>query len=324
MRTAKHEGITPVTGFGTVCGVPHLSTEFVKTFNSVHIALPQLNLHAVIGGNGPPLLLLGGWPQTWFSWRFIMPVLAKYYTVIVIESRGVGRSDKPADGYDSATVAADIVMAMNVLGYEQFALVGHDIGMWTAYAIAHDFPARVTRLAMIDATIPGISPSAPLLGTRQISDFLWHFNFNRARDINEQLVQGREDIYFGYQFATKAGRPDAIPPYALQHYVETLQEPNALRASFEYYRSLDLTMEQNAVRRKTKLVIPVLAVGGAKAVGAKVGAEMSSVADIVTAVVIPDRGHFVQEEAPQALIAALLPFLQPYLEDAEAVNSQCN
>lgn len=318
MQSHQPSDVTDIAGFGTVSGVPQLSAEFSGTFRSVQIGLPTLNLHAVIGGEGPPLLLLGGWPQTWFAWRFVMPTLAKQYTVIVMESRGVGRSDKPADGYDSTTVATDIVAAMDVLGHQRFALVGHDIGMWTAYAIAHDFSARVARVAMIDATIPGVSPSPPLLGPRQVSDFLWHFNFNRAREINEQLVQGREDIYFGYQFATKAGRPDAIAPYAVQHYVETLREPGALRASFEYYRSLDLTIEQSAVRRQTKLVMPVLAVGGARAVGAKVEVEMRSVADDVTALVIPDCGHFVQEEAPEALVAALLPFLQPYLKNAAA------
>lgn len=320
MRKVMAEKITEITGFGTVSDVPGLSKDFVETFSSVSIALPQLSLHAVIGGNGPPLLLLGGWPQTWFSWRFVMPVLASYYTVIAIESRGVGRSDKPADGYDSSTIAGDIVAAMSVLGYEQFALVGHDVGMWTAYAIAHDFPSRVLRVAMIDATIPGVSPSAPLLGPRQISDFLWHFNFNRARDINEQLVQGREAIYFGYQFATKAARPDAIPAYAVHHYVKTLQDPNALRSSFEYYRSLDITIEQNAIRCKTRLTMPVLAVGGDKAVGLKVGIEMKSVAYTVTAVVIPDCGHYVQEESPEALIEVLLPFLQPYLELKASAN----
>lgn len=322
METHQPPAVTDLFGFGTVSGVPQVPPRLSDTFRSVHIALPTLKLHAVIGGEGPPLLLLGGWPQTWFAWRFVMPALARHYTVIVIESRGVGRSDKPDGGYDSATVAADIVAAMDVLGHEQFAIVGHDIGLWTAYSIAHDFPGRVARAAMIDATIPGISPSPPLLGPRQVSDFLWHFNFNRAHDINEQLVRGREDIYFGYQFATKAGRPDAIAPYAVQHYVQTLQDPAALKASFEYYRSLDLTMEQNAIRRQTRLALPVLAVGGAKAVGAKVEMEMRSVADDVTAVVIPDCGHFVHEEAPKALLGALLPFLQPYLENARASASQ--
>ncbi|WP_038498728.1 alpha/beta fold hydrolase [Janthinobacterium agaricidamnosum] len=307
MRTSH---LQELTGFGTVSGVPGLAAGFADIFNSYRIKLPDLALHAVIGGDGPPLLLLGGWPQTWYAWRMVMPALARHYTVIVIEARGFGRSDKPRDGYDSATVAADLVAAMDLLGHQRFAVVSHDIGMWAAYAMASDFPACVTRLAVIDATIPGISQSPPLIANRQLSDFLWHFNFNRALVINEQLVQGREDIYFGYQFATKAATATAIAPAAVAHYVDTLKDKEALRASFEYWRSLDQSMEQHITWRQKTLAIPVLAIGGAKAVGARVEQEMRSLADDVTGVVIPDCGHFVAEEAPHALLAALEPFLR--------------
>ncbi|MFM2088998.1 MAG: hypothetical protein RLZZ237_3867 [Pseudomonadota bacterium] len=299
-----------LSGFGSVSGVPELAAGFSDIFTSYQIQLPELALHAVIGGEGPPLLLLGGWPQTWYAWRLVMPALALHHQVIVIEARGFGRSDKPQHGYDTATVAADLVAAMALLGHQHFAVASHDIGMWAAYAMASQFPACITRLAVIDATIPGISPSPPLIANRQLSDFLWHFNFNRALGINEQLVSGREELYFGYQFATKAATATSIAPAAVAHYVETLRDKEALRASFDYWRSLDISLEQHRAWSQKKLAMPVLAVGGAKAVGARVAEEMRGLADDVTGVLIPECGHFVAEEAPAALLAALEPFLQ--------------
>lgn len=316
MQSPHTSSLQELSGFGTVSGVPELPPGFTDTFTSYRIPLPGLGLHAVIGGDGPPLLLLGGWPQTWYAWRLVMPALARQYTVVVLEARGTGRSDKPADGYDSATLAADIVAAMRCIGYAKFAMVGQDVGMWTGYAIACDFADAISRLVVVDATIPGISPSPPLIASQQMNDFLWHLNFNRALGINELLVRGREEIYFGYQFATKAGTPAAITPAALRHYVDTLKDADALRASFDYFRSMDLIIEQSQARRRKRLSIPVLAIGGACAVGARVEADMHCVADDVTGLVIPDCGHFVQEEAPQQLLAALQPFLRPWRASA--------
>jgi pimeloyl-ACP methyl ester carboxylesterase len=303
------------TGFGSVSGLPNLPAGFADTFKSRFVTVDGLRLHAVTGGKGPPLLLLGGWPQIWYSWRFVMPQLAKNYEVIAVDPRGVGLSDKPAKGYDSATLARDLLGLMTALGHEHFAIVGHDIGMWTGYAMAADNPGRILRLTLAEAIIPGISPSPPLLDSRELSDFLWHFNFNRAYGVNERLVEGREEIYFGYQFATKAGSPTAIPDYAVKVYVESLKKPGALHASFEYYRSIDDIIEQSKERKKTKLTIPVLAIGGALACGDSVEKEARLIAGEVTGVVIPDCGHFIPEEAPKALLVVLEPFLAPYKAD---------
>ena len=296
--------------FGAVDGVPELPGGIRGVFESRLVDIAGIKLHAVIGGEGEPLLLVGGWPQTWYAWRHIMPELARHFRVVAVDARGVGLSDWAAGGYDLATLASDMVQLMASLGHSRFAMVGHDIGMWIGYALASDFPNSLTRLAVLDATTPGVSPSPPLLGPRAISDRLWHFNFNRTVAINEQLVQGREELYFGYQFATKAGNPTALPAYAIKLYVDTLKvSPEALRCSFDYYRAIDADLEQNAIRREKKLTIPVLAVGGARSVGQFVEKEMRIVADDVTGIVLPDCGHYVAEEAPLALLEALLPFL---------------
>jgi len=293
--------------------LPQLDAAFCAAFQSIFVQTPQLRLHAVVGGGGPPLLLLAGWPQTWYAWRLVMPALARQYTVIALDPRGAGLSDKPATGYDTGTMATDVAQLMDALGHPQFALAGLDVGMWTAYALAADYPEKAVRLAVGEAVIPGILPSPPLFANDAVIKRLWHFAFNRLDEVNEQLVAGREEIFFGHQFALKAARPDALPPEVVAVYVRALQaSPTALTASFNYYRALDTTITQNEERKKVRLPLPVLAIGGAQGVGKTTELTMQAVADHVEGLVIPNCGHFVPEEAPQPLTAALTAFFEPY------------
>lgn len=199
---------------------------------------------------------------------------------------------------------------MDALGHARFCMVGHDVGLWVGYAMAADRPDRIERIALGEAIIPGLSPSPPLLSDdRWTSDFLWHFNFNRALDINERLVEGREELYFGYQFDTKAGSPSAFPAYGRAFYIEMLRRvPGALKASFDYYRAIDASIPEYRRRKANKVSVPVLAFSGALACGDMVADELRTVATDVTAVVIPDCGHYVAEEQPAALLTALQSF----------------
>jgi len=201
---------------------------------------------------------------------------------------------------------------MKALGYKRFALVTHDVGTWTGYALASDHPESVDRFAAMETITPGLTDPGDLLLPGSRNRLLWHFPFNRVEGVNEQLVQGREDIYFGYQFATKAATPTSVPAEAVRVYVDALRRPGALRSSFEFYRAIDEIMAQNAERRKSKLTMPVLAVGGEHGVGAGVGTEMRTVAENVTTVVLPTIGHFLMDEGPEQVIGALDPFLAPY------------
>ena len=272
----------------------------------------------VTGGDGPPLLLVHGWPQTWYAWRLLMPALARDFQVIAPDQRGCGLSGKPEDGYDTATLAADLVALMDTLGHQRFAMAGHDTGMWIGYALAVDHPGRVNRLAVAETPLPGVSPPPPLLGNAHLNNALWHFAFNRLADVNDQLVTGREEIYFGWQFATKAARP--LPDHAVRHYIGTLAaDPDALHASFAIYRALDATIEQNQERKTQRLTLPVLAIGGAKSLGDQVAATMKLAADDVQTLVIPGCGHHPPEEAPEETLAALTTFLAPY-HDAHAAR----
>jgi pimeloyl-ACP methyl ester carboxylesterase len=301
-------------GSGSASGAPNLPAGFTSTFASRYIDTGDLRQHVVTGGDGPPLLLVHGWPQTWYAWRMVMPALARAYRVIVPDQRGCGLTGKPPGGYDTATLAGDLVAVMDSLGHQRFAVAGHDTGLWIGYALAADYPDRVDRLAVAEAAMPGVSPSPPLFGSTAANDRLWHFAFNRLAEVNEQLVQGREDLYFGFQFA-KASK--TLPDYAVRHYIDALAaDPDALRGSFAAYRALDATIAQNQQRTARRLSLPVLAIGGADGIGEGAANTMKLAADDVQSVVIPGSGHYCLEEAPDEVAAALTAFLAPYRDGA--------
>ena len=221
-------------GPGSVAGAPNLPDGFTGTFTSRYIDTGDLRQHVVTGGDGPPLLLVHGWPQTWYAWRLVMPGLARDFSVVVPDQRGTGLSGKPDDGYDTATLAGDLAALMDALGHERFAVAGHDTGMWIGYALAADHPDRIDRLAVAEAAMPGVSASPPLFGSMQANNQLWHFAFNRLAEVNDQLAAGREHVYFGFQFAKAA---KALPDYAVRHYIDALAaDPAALHGSFAAYR----------------------------------------------------------------------------------------
>jgi pimeloyl-ACP methyl ester carboxylesterase len=293
--------------------LPGLPKDFGRTFTSQLVRVGGIRFHAVTGGRGPAVLLIGGWPQTWYAWRHVMSALARDFHVVALDPRGVGLSDKPASGYDSGTLADDAVRVMGALGHGKFALVTHDVGSWTGYALASDHPHAVDRFVAMETITPGLTDPSPFLLPGALNSLLWHYPFNRVTDINEQLVRGREDIYFGYQFATKAATPTSVPREAVKVYVDAIKaSPEALRSSFEFYRAIDLIIAQNSERKKTKLTMPVLAVGGERAVNTGVETEMRSVAENVTSVIIPGGGHYLMDENPGQVLNAIQPFLAPY------------
>ncbi len=299
-------------GPGSVAGAPNLPDGFASTFTSRYVDTGDLRQHVVTGGDGPPLLV-HGWPQAWYAWRLVMPALARNFQVIVPDQRGTGLSGKPEDGYDTGTLAGDVVALMDALSHDRFAVAGHDTGMRIGYALAADHPGRVDRLAVAETPLPGVSPSPPLFANAHLNNALWHFAFNRLAAVNDQLVTGREEVYFGWQFATKAARP--LPDYAVQLYIGMLAaDPLALHASFAIYRALDATIAQNQQRKTRRLTLPVLGIGGEKSLGGQVADTMKLAADEVQTLVVPGCGHHPPEEAPEETLAALTAFLAPYRE----------
>jgi pimeloyl-ACP methyl ester carboxylesterase len=302
-------------GPGSVSGAPNLPAGFTDTFTSRYIDTGALRQHAVTGGDGPPLLLVHGWPQTWYAWRLVMPALARDFSVVAPDQRGIGLSGKPPGGYDPGTLAGDLVALMDALGHQRFAVVGTDTGLPIGYALAADHPDRVERVALAEVPgPPGAVPSPPFFAPEPLNNKLWHIAVNRLDKVNEQLVQGREDIYFGYEFAVQAGKK--LPDDVINYYVGLLTNPDALRGSFAFYRAWDTMMAQNEQRAKRPLTMPVLGIGGAASWGEQVGSAMKLLANDVQSAVIPGAGHWFAEEAPEETVAALTAFLAPYRDES--------
>jgi pimeloyl-ACP methyl ester carboxylesterase len=299
---------------------PHLPPGFSKTFTSKFVNADGLRHHIVIGGDGPPLLLVHGWPQNWYQYRALMPVLARDYTVIAVDQRGMGLTEKPEGGYDSATLANDLVALMDALGHERFSVVGLDTGMVISYALAADHPERVARLVVGEAPLPGVTipRPLPLFLPAPAVPLLFHLTFNRLDGLNEQLVRGREDLFFSYIFDAEA--TIKLPNYAVRYYANGFASSRAaLRGSFGFYRAWDATTLQNQNRQATKLTMPVLAIGGETTSSMNPPeALMKIVANDVQGLVIPGAGHFVAEEAPDAVLAGLTKFLAPYRDEGPA------
>jgi len=305
-------------GAGSVSGAPNLPAGFSDKFTSRYVDTGELRLHAVIGGEGPPLLLVHGWPETWYAWRLLMPTLARDFEVIAVDQRGIGLSDKPQEGYDTGTQADDLVALMDALGHQRFAVAGHDTGFAISYALAADHPERVDRVALAEIPgSPGTVPAPPLFVPGPLNDRLWHIPFNRVDKLPEQLVEGRGDIFFGYEFAVQGGK---LPDEVIDYYVRMLSNPDSLRGSFGWYRAFDATLAQDEQRKSRRLTMPVLAIGGEASYGEHVGEAVQAVADDVQSVVIPGTGHWVAEDAPEEMLAALTEFLAPY-RDGSAVSA---
>jgi pimeloyl-ACP methyl ester carboxylesterase len=260
-----------------------------------------VQIHYVIGGGqGQPVVLLHGWPQTWYEWRHVMPSLAKNYTVIVPDLRGLGDSSKPLTGYDGKTVAEDIHQLVSQLGFKQIFLVGHDFGVQVAYSYAAAHPNEVKQLVILDVPIPGIGPGENITG-------LWWAQFHMVRDIPEMLVNGHEREYLTW-FYRHTCNPTAITKEDIDEYVSHYSAPGGMRAGFEYYRALFDDIKQNKEYSKVKLPMPVLALGGECSFGTAALDSMRLLATDVRGGIVPDSGHWIAEERPDFVVDQLFKF----------------
>ena len=273
-------------------------------FVSATAEVNGLALHYVRGGTGEPLVLLHGWPQTWYEWYPLLPALAEHYTVIAPDMRGFGASAKPPTGYDTGTLADDIHQLVRQLGFGRIRLVGHDIGLMVAYAYAAAHPQEVHRLVLLDAPIPGIEP-----WWSQVKTSLWHFGFHATPDLPEQVLAGKERAYLSFLFNAFAQRKAAFPAAAIDEFVRAYAAPGALGPSLGPYRAFDTSAAQNLLSACAKLPMPVLALGGQYTIGEHIVALVQTVAADVRGGSVPDAAHWLVEENPDYLLAQLVSFL---------------
>jgi pimeloyl-ACP methyl ester carboxylesterase len=235
-----------------------------------------------------------------------MPSLAKNYTVVALDLRGLGDSSKPLTGYDGKTLAEDIHQLVGKLGFKTIFLVGHDIGTWVAYPYAAAHPTEVKGLAIMEVPPPG--PSFPLQRPP------WWFVFHQTPDVPEALVHGKEMTYLSWFYHNLAYNPAAITQADINEYVSHYSAPGGMRAGFEYYRAFPQDVIQNQNYSKTKLTMPVLALGGGyiPVFGGNITMPivygMKIVAQNVQTIIVPNSGHWIPEEQPVFVVKLLNNF----------------
>ena len=276
---------------------------------SFHTQMVQTNgtrLYVRIGGEGPAVVLLHGFGDTGDMWAPLAADLVKDHTVIVPDLRGMGQSEHPDVGYTKKNQAVDIAGVMDALNIEQAALVTHDIGNMVGYALTVQYPTRITRWVVIDAPLPGVGEWDNI--TR--SPALWHFNF-RGPDV-ERLVQGRERIYLDRFWNEFSANPKSIDEETREHYAALYARPHAMHDAFEQFGAFT----QDAIDNKAlfaqwgKLKMPVLALGAEKSFATAMADDLRFVAVDVKGGIVPNSGHWIMEENPQATVALVIEFLR--------------
>jgi pimeloyl-ACP methyl ester carboxylesterase len=268
----------------------------------------DVRLHYVRAGEGDPVVLLHGWPQTYWEWRHVIPQLAATNTVIVPDLRGLGASSKPDSGYDTDNVADDIHELVRSLGFDSIFLAGHDWGGATAYSYAAQFRDEVKRLAIFEMVMPGFGLMEGAMAPQPGGNYLWHMGFQSVPDIPFALLQGREDLYLRWFFQHYAYDPSAVTEEDIAVYVGAMTHVGALRAGLEYYKAFFDSAVQNEKHRERPLEIPVLAWGGEACLGPLTKQCMEMAAGDVSGGVIERCGHWIGEERPEFIASQLTEF----------------
>ena len=276
---------------------------FARIFSHRFAAVNGIRLHYVIGGKGDPLVLLHGYPETWYGWRKLMPELAKHYTVIAPDMRGLGESSIQADGdYTKKTVADDIYKLVQSLGIRRVFLVSEDMGASVALAYAGLHRTDVRGLIFMESTVAGF-------GLEEAG--FWHVGFFAAPEFPEMLTKGREKEFFtkwayrGNYVYQKGTFTDADISEYVRHYAK----PGGMTAGFGYYRAFAQDAKDNReFFTENKLTLPILAIGGEYGMRDLAEKNLKRLGTNVTGLIIKDSGHFVSEEQPQSLAQAIIVF----------------
>jgi pimeloyl-ACP methyl ester carboxylesterase len=270
-----------------------------------------VRLHYVTGGNrdGAVVLLLAGFPQSWYAWRRVMPLLGASHRIVAPDLPGQGDSDRPASGYDTRTIADQVHGLMRQLGEDRYYVAAHDVGAWVAYPYAALFAGEVRKLVLMDAGIPGITlpdalPIAPDRAWRT-----WHFSFHVIPDLPEMLISGRERDYLEWFLRRKAADPQTFADADIDEYLRVFARDGGLRAGLAYYRAAPLSARQNReLKARGKLAMPLLALGADQGSIPDMAASLAGVADRVLGANIGHCGHFLPEEQPAAVAGELNAF----------------
>ncbi len=273
---------------------------------------PKVNgvdIHYAIGGAGEPVFLLHGVPKTMSYWRHLVPLLTPHYTVVAVDNRGFGGSQRPPAGYDTATMAADVAGLATHLGFDRFRVAGEDWGAAIAYAVAAFHRSRVSQLVFQETLLPGMP--APQVDPSLAADdgrTGWHFSFFSVPNLPELLLAGRERQFWTYFAQRQMWDPSALTEGDIEEMVRSVEQPGGTRAILEMYRARPLDAEQNRPHYADPISCPVLAVGAEAYLGDQVASQLAQVAADVRSAVITQSGHHIALENPAALARAYLDF----------------
>jgi pimeloyl-ACP methyl ester carboxylesterase len=262
------------------------------------------SIHVRVGGHGPAVVMLHGFGTTGDMWGHLASALIEEHMVVAPDLRGLGLSSKPDGGYDKKNQAADVMGVLDALGVRTAELVTHDIGIMVGFALAATHPERVSRWVAIDAPLPGVG----LWDQIKQNPAMWHFGFG-GPDM-ERLVAGRERIYLDRFWNELSRDPKRFDEAKRQHYAALYAQPGAMRAGFAQFLAFGRDAADNGrFLAQGKLQMPVFAFGGEATFGPMIGVVMRCVADNVEDVIIPDCGHWITEEQPQATTDLVVDFL---------------
>jgi len=281
--------------------------QLIPNFSNHYATINGITLHYVTGGQGTPLVLIPGYPETWWAYHKIMPLLARYHQVIVVEMRGMGSSDKPLNGYEKKNMAADIFELIKALGLQKTSIGGHDIGAHVAFSFAANYPNVTDKLLLLDTPHPDESmyqlPMLPILGAPYL--YPWWLSFNQVKQLPEQLLEGRMHIIIDWLYQHLLVNTNSVSDFDKAVYATAYNGKEAIRAANSWYQAFP----QDIADYKTysKLTMPVIGIGGS-------GYEMlaTSLPVITTNLIlkkIENSGHFLITEQPQETADAILSFL---------------
>ena len=277
-----------------------LPIELSKDFTSNSATVNGATLHYVRGGKGPVLILIHGFPQDWYEYHNIMPRLAKRFTVIAVDLRGIGGSSAASGGYDAANMAEDVHQLATALKLQSVYVVGHDVGGPVAFAFALRYPDTARGVMILDAVLPGIAGWDEIMA----SPYTWHIGFMQSPGLAEQLVPGHQSAYLGRFYASSRFSSDDVV-----HYLKAYETPQQLHSIFELYRAFPADVEFNKAHRGANALPLFIAFGelshqAPMAPTLAAGLREAGFSHVQTGV-IPGAGHYVVQEQPDA-VAALI------------------
>ena len=271
-------------------------------FKSLTASVNGIVIHYVIGGTGEPLVLLHGFGQNWYMWNRLLPEFSKHFTVIAPDLPGLGESGRPATGYDKKTLAADIHGLVKQLGYSSINLAGHDIGLMVAYAYAAQYSEEVKKLALMDALLPGVEPV-----WSQAKGSAWWFGFF-AWPASGSIVAGKEREFLTNFWPVVGHINDAFTKEETEEFIRSYATPGGTTGAFHWFGAFEQDAIDNKIFMKTKLRMPLLAMGGEYYAAAFLVDHCKLVAENVIASNIKGAGHWIVQENTPQVQADLLSF----------------